>query len=42
MWQGWDWLGEANISPKRVAHPRKLSSPEDRRRLIEDVLFAPA
>lgn len=39
---GLRYVGQANISPARVAHLRKLLSPADRRRLIEDLLLAPA
>ena len=35
-------VGKANVTPERVAHLRKLLSPEDRRRLIEDLPLAPA
>ena len=36
------YVGKANVTPERVAHLRKLLSPEDRRRLIEDLPLAPA
>lgn len=39
---GLRFVGKANMSLKRVAHLRTLLSPEDRRRLIEDVALAPA
>lgn len=39
---GLRFIGKANISLERVAHLRKLLSPRDRRRLIEDILLAPA
>jgi hypothetical protein len=39
---GLRYIGKANISPERVAHLRKLLSPKDRRRLIEDLPLAPA
>jgi hypothetical protein len=39
---GLRYVGKANVTTKRVAHLRKLLSPEDRRRLIEDISLAPA
>jgi hypothetical protein len=39
---GLRYIGKANISSSRVAHLRKLLSPVDRRRLLEDLLLAPA
>ena len=39
---GLRYVGKANITPERVAHLRKLLSSEDRHRLIEDILLAPA
>ncbi|MDD5657615.1 MAG: DUF6088 family protein [Elusimicrobia bacterium] len=39
---GLRFIGRANVSPERVAHLRKLLSPRDRRRLIEDIPLAPA
>ncbi|MCX5794910.1 MAG: DUF6088 family protein [Elusimicrobia bacterium] len=39
---GLRFIGKANISSERVAHLRKLLSQKDRRRLIEDILLAPA
>lgn len=39
---GLRYIGKANISPSRVAHLRKLLSPADRRRLMDDLLLAPA
>jgi hypothetical protein len=39
---GLRYVGKANITPERVAHLRKLLSPEDRRRLLEDITLAPA
>ncbi|MGO8699214.1 MAG: DUF6088 family protein [Limisphaerales bacterium] len=36
------YIGKANISSLRVAHLRKLLSPADRRRLVKDILLAPA
>jgi len=38
---GLRYVGKANITVERVAHLRKLLSPEDRRRLIEDIPLAP-
>ena len=35
-------VGKASVTPERVAHLRKLLSPEDRCRLIEDIPLAPA
>ncbi len=35
-------IGKAHVSPARVAHLRKLLSPADRRRLLEDIPLAPA
>ncbi len=32
----------ANITPERVVHLRKLLSPADRRRLLDDIKLAPA
>lgn len=39
---GLRYVGKANITPDRVTHLRKLLSPEDRRRLLEDITLAPA
>lgn len=39
---GLRFMGKAHMFPERVAHLRKLLSPEDRRRLIEDIRLAPA
>jgi hypothetical protein len=39
---GLRYVGKDNISRERVAHLRRLLSPEDRRRLIEDLPLAPA
>ena len=39
---GLRFIGKANISSERVAHLRELLSPEDRRRLLEDIPLAPA
>lgn len=39
---GLRFIGKANISRERVAHLRRLLCPKDRRRLLEDVLLAPA
>lgn len=39
---GLRYVGKANITPERVAHLRKLLSPEDRRRLLDDITLAPA
>ena len=39
---GLRYIGKANVTPERVAHLRKLLSPEDRRQLIEDIRLAPA
>lgn len=39
---GLRFIGKANVSPERVARLRKLLSPEDRRRLLKDILLAPA
>ena len=39
---GLRFIGKANVSEQRVAHLRKLLSPEDRRRLLKDILLAPA
>ncbi len=39
---GLRYVGKANITPERVAHLRELLSPEDRRRLLEDITLAPA
>jgi hypothetical protein len=39
---GLRFIGKANISSERVAHLRQLLSPDDRRRLLEDILLAPA
>ncbi|MCH7225461.1 DUF6088 family protein [Haloferula sp. A504] len=36
------YIGKDHITPARVAHLRKLLSPEDRRRLLEDLPLAPA
>ncbi len=38
---GLRYVGKANITPERVAHLRKLLSPADRRRLLEDIALAP-
>ncbi len=38
---GLRYVGKANITSERVAHLRKLLSPEDRLRLIEDIPLAP-
>jgi hypothetical protein len=38
---GLRYIGKANVTPERVTHLRKLLSPEDRRRLIEDLPLAP-
>jgi hypothetical protein len=39
---GLRYIGKASVTPERVAHLRQLLSPEDRRRLIEDIRLAPA
>ena len=39
---GLRYIGKANVTPARVAHLRKLLSPDDRRRLLEDLPLAPA
>ena len=39
---GLRYIGKANITPERVAHLRKLLSPQDRRQLLEDITLAPA
>ena len=39
---GLRFIGKANISSDRVAHLRKLLSTKDRRRLLKDILLAPA
>ncbi len=39
---GLRYVGKANITPERVAHLRKLLSPEDRRQLLDDITLAPA
>jgi hypothetical protein len=39
---GLRYVGKANITPERVVHLRTLLSPEDRRRLVEDISLAPA
>lgn len=39
---GLRYVGKANITPDRVAHLRKLLSPEDRRQLLKDITLAPA
>lgn len=39
---GLRFIGRANVSPERVAHLRKLLSPQDRRRLLKDMPIAPA
>lgn len=39
---GLRFIGKTNISSERAAHLRKLLSPKDRRRLLEDILLAPA
>jgi predicted transcriptional regulator of viral defense system len=39
---GLRYVGRANITPERVAHLRKLLSPEDRRQLLDDITLAPA
>ncbi|NQU39455.1 MAG: hypothetical protein HQ523_05840 [Lentisphaerae bacterium] len=39
---GLRYVGKANITQERVAHLRKLLSPADRRRLLEDITLAPA
>lgn len=39
---GLRYIGKANVTPQRVAHLHKLLSPEDRRRLIDDITLAPA
>ena len=39
---GLRYVGKANITPERVAHLRKLLSPEDRHQLLEDITLAPA
>jgi hypothetical protein len=36
------YIGKNHITPERVAHLQKLLSPEDRRRLLEDLTLAPA
>lgn len=36
------YIGKDHITPERVAHLRKLLSPADRRRLVEDLRLAPA
>lgn len=38
---GLRYIGKANVTTGRVAHLRKLLSPEDRRRLLEDISLAP-
>ncbi len=39
---GLRYVGKANITPGRVTHLHKLLSPEDRRKLLEDITLAPA
>lgn len=39
---GLRFIGKANVTPARVAHLRQLLSPEDRRRLLDDLRLAPA
>ena len=39
---GLRYVGKANVNPGRVAHLRKLLSPEDRRQLLADIALAPA
>ena len=39
---GLRYVGKANITPERVAHLRKLLSPDDRRQLLADITLAPA
>ena len=39
---GLRFVGKANVTPERVAHLRRLLSPEDRRRLLKDLPLAPA
>jgi len=39
---GLRYVGKANITPERVVHLRKLLSPADRRRLLDDIKLAPA
>ncbi|MCF7837916.1 MAG: hypothetical protein K9N49_04730 [Candidatus Marinimicrobia bacterium] len=39
---GLRYVGKVNITPERVLHLRKLLSPSDRRRLLEDITLAPA
>jgi len=39
---GLRYIGKANVTPDRVAHLRKLLSPEDRRQLLDDITLAPA
>ncbi|MCB1131747.1 MAG: hypothetical protein KDN05_11495 [Verrucomicrobiae bacterium] len=36
------YIGKDHITPARMAHLRELLSPEDRRRLLEDLPLAPA
>jgi Family of unknown function (DUF6088) len=35
-------LGRQHVTPERLAHLRKVLKPEDRRRLLQDLRFAPA
>lgn len=42
MIAGLRYVGKANVTPERVSHLHKLLSPEDRRRLLEDISLAPA
>lgn len=39
---GLRYVGKANVTAERVAHLRELLSPEDRRRLFDDITLAPA
>lgn len=39
---GLRFIGKANVTPERVAHLRSLLTPDDRRRLLEDIRLAPA
>jgi hypothetical protein len=39
---GLRFIGKANVTPERVARLRTLLTPDDRRRLLEDIRLAPA
>jgi hypothetical protein len=39
---GLRFIGKVNVTPERVAHLRNLLTPDDRRRLLEDIRLAPA